>query len=144
MNREIKFRAWDNIHNKMIYTDKDSGFRCYKNECFDYYAFEITKQGLHCVGYDDYDDDYDDDYGGGICNETELNIMQYTGLKDAGQVDIYEGDILELNDDILIVEWDECGFVYRDDNVIVHQLEDIADISNVIGNIFETKLNNNE
>ena len=70
--------------------------------------------------------------------------MQYTGLKDAGQVDIYEGDILELNDDILIVEWDECGFVYRDDNVIVHQLEDIADISNVIGNIFETKLNNNE
>ena len=62
MNREIKFRAWDNIHNKMIYTDKDSGFRCYKNECFDYYAFEITKQGLHCVGYDDYDDDYDDYY----------------------------------------------------------------------------------
>ena len=42
MNREIKFRAWDSVHNRMIYSDKHLGFRPLEdNNSFDNYDFIV-------------------------------------------------------------------------------------------------------
>ena len=69
MAREIKFRAWDNIHSKMIGPSV--------NMLVDSYS---GKPWWH-FGY------YDPD-------PMNVVIMQYTGLKDSKGVEIWEGDVL--------------------------------------------------
>lgn len=104
MNREIKFRTWDSVHNKMIYL-KDVALCGYDNE-FDVYELYFEENNLKCRGYDDFDDDF----GGTIVNETELPIMEYTGLKDKNGIEIYEGDVCKGNefsdeDDLFIIKY---------------------------------------
>ena len=108
MNREIKFRAWDSVHNRMIYSDKHLGFRPFEdNNSFDNYDFNISKKGVYCFAYDEYDDDF----GGGVCNETDLPIMEYVGLKDKNGVEIYENMIL---DNKYIVLFENCKYILKD------------------------------
>lgn len=71
MNREIKFRAWNEKHKEMVYWD---GF------------FEI-------------DDDYCCAGDHPIYNLSEVPVMQYTGLKDKNGKEIYEGDIILVPDE---------------------------------------------
>lgn len=84
MTRDIRFRAWDNVENKMIY--------CGEN--FDH-TFTIEAEGIGCtktsVAY------YGDFSPEPIDMMEHLKYMQYTGLKDREDVGIYEGDIVEIN-----------------------------------------------
>lgn len=139
MNREIKFRTWDSVHNKMIYL-KDVASCGYDNE-FDVYELYFEENNLKCRGYDDFDDDF----GGTIVNETELPIMEYTGLKDKNGREIYEGDIVKYEGEntSYVVMFDPTGYWCLDGNGARNSemlyYEDVFKYLEIIGNIYENE-----
>lgn len=156
MNREIKFRAWDSVHNRMIYSDKHLGFRPFEdNNSFDNYDFNISKKGVYCFAYDEYDDDF----GGGVCNETDLPIMQYVGLKDKNGVEVYENDIIDIHQTVngynqFVIQYDNYKFSARYYNQKTKQilgwyqydLDELFEINEtekeieVVGNIYKNEV----
>ena len=128
MNRILKFRAWEELENKMYKcivgntdTDDDDNFIC------PLIWIEETKDWVHshtCV------------------------VMQYTGQKDTKGQEIYEGDILAHQDYWWVrIEYDNGAFMVRDvdkvryNNRICNEYIGNFDISKwrVIGNIYENK-----
>ena len=109
--REIKFRAWDSVQQKMWF-------------------------------------DMLIDFNGNVLDANEnrnyrMTLMQYTGLKDKNNKEIYEGDIVKFVEDTLneiykaspvIYDEDRFTFLGRYSNdCIMHDWHEIE----VIGNIYE-------
>ena len=115
--REIKFRAWDKTENVMSYSDV---------EMFDdMVGFRFGHFGINVDTVDD------------------IELMQYTGLKDKNGQEIYEGDIVKMYDPytktIMTTEviWDDpnCRFAMKYTFVDFDFL--ISDEIEVIGNVHE-------
>jgi|SRR3990167_7580597 len=113
--REIKFRAWDRLRNKMFqvnsaafYPEMDSGT-----------LFNHDNDTIFI--------------GNGTRDAVE--IMQYVGLKDKNGREIYQDDLMrDLDNEICVVSWDKSGcwkfgLVWAN-NINSNEYE-------VIGNIYE-------
>lgn len=140
MNRKIKFRAWDSVHNRMIYL-KDCVSFGHIDE-FDVYELYFEENGLKCRGYKEYDDDF----GGGIADETDLAIMQYTGLKDKNGVEVYEGDKVMFDyewtkpNEVGVITWNKDTASFQIKGHIPSSSMKHLDRMKVIGNIYENEV----
>lgn len=121
--REIKFRAWLKEEKKMVnvetidFTDKSIQY-LEKNEFINAYLSRRMIFG-------------------------DVELMQYTGLKDKNGKEIYEGDIVVLNnienDNMCIVRYEHSS--YRLEGWSLR--EDLSNVEGrfleVVGNIYENK-----
>ena len=77
-------------------------------------------------------------YDWGVDQPEGFTLMQYTGLKDANGVEIYEGDIVAFNDGShTTVQWDNfyAKFTpFHDETFGCHSGEDVKVIGNIYAN----------
>lgn len=141
MNREIEFRAWINDS----YLEK-SGY--YKNKLA---KERIDKLGrmrkVHSMHLNKKKVIITSAWGGNISMSfDDIELMQYTGLKDKNGVKIFEGDIvkrktnetLEIDDIGDVVYDDDCCSYFIISNETCIYLTSAWDLK-VIGNIYENK-----
>ena len=128
--KEIRFRAWEKDYKYMNY--KVMVGNVWDEENYQWVAPE--KVGYECEpGWKHFDEN------------SNIELMQYTGLKDKNGTEIYEGDILRCdpdtaNEDVKVVEYvaseyDGVGF-----KPLIDQYYDngcLYSVYEVIGNIYE-------
>jgi len=119
MNRPIKFRVWDKRENKGMST---------QNMLYDAQLHHFWQDFVDYPGYE---------------------LMQYTGLTDKNGKEIYEGDIVQYNQNSsydnmdFIAKWsdDKLGFIFQSNSgeQLVNQTPHLNRFKHleVVGNIFE-------
>jgi hypothetical protein len=119
MNREIKFRAWDEDRKVMVLD--------FSKEITYEIIFSSDDGNMFCGNFMDNGD------------WQEPKLMQYTGLKDKNGVEIYEGDFIGKKGAYII--WSErlsCWcFKFHNDEIETPLYHDDISKYEVIGNIYE-------
>ncbi len=122
-NRIIKFRAWDNVNKRML---GPFGPFCRLGE------YDL----LYLDGHLD------------VPAEDNLEFMQFIGIKDKDNIDIYEGDIVEyrmrggisadpnIYIDCIKLSKTCCGHELNDD-IIINSWNYLYHTFEIIGNIFQ-------
>lgn len=118
MTREIKFRAWDK----------------HQKEILDVLAIRDEEGNIVMQRMSQPKTV--------IRNKPEnVDLMQYTGLKDKNGKEIYEGDIVDWKGKIEVVEWYARGcwypFIYVEGGVNEHLDQAFSSDMEIIGNIHE-------
>lgn len=115
MNREIKFRVWDN-HNQIWLKESELTLKCKTGSVKNKFSMgEI----------------------GGV------TICQFTGLKDNKGKDLFEGDYIKIqwhfNDEetVELVTWDNVFSFYKYGNNPICELVEQDNKFEIIGNIYE-------
>ena len=155
MNREIKFRVWDNKYKYMnykvrvgIYGDWEK-VKDDKNYTACAMWIEPDKVDYKCEPHWTHFDPYNKD----------IHLMQYTGLKDKNGVEIYEGDIIDIHQTVngynqFVIQYDNYKFSARYYNPKTKQilgwyqydLDELFEINEfekeieAIGNIYENEV----
>ena len=124
MEREIKFRAWDEMNKIMHYNFQ---FIRSGTEDNDWIVFTSDKQKL-----DDKIHPLENPYF-----QQQFKIMQWTGIKD-----IYEGDKVQLDseDSLGVVKYDEDRF-YVDYG---HTRTRVSNLHNTVAHVYEYDESTNE
>ena len=120
--REIKFRAWLKNIEKMVEVEEINFI--YEEVRFKDYETPFTKPIEINVSFKD------------------VELMQYTGLKDKNGVKIFEGDIVKFDDNLYQIVYDDedCSFVLSSKEE-KHRVLGCwrTPKMEVIGNIYENK-----
>lgn len=125
MNREIKFRAWDNLQNKFLFPYPDGFDILGETTCFDLIgqqlkAFTPNKTTLERLN--------------------DVEITQFTGLKDKNGKEIYEGDIVVYGNDEpqeVVFKNQQFCISFEDYGEVTLRVFDDQNKWRVIGNIYE-------
>lgn len=96
--REIKFRAWDNFFKQMYYFDFENNI-------------EVRSGHLWIVHEE----------GAVSSKSPSIKIMQYTGLKDRNDKEIYVGDLVAVAD---YANWEGLYKIIWDEKNLMYMLED--------------------
>ncbi len=146
MNREIKYKAYIEVKEKQNFYDGDKVKLIDKkisdvNEIYwcngeiSHIRIKNSPLEIHTI-FSDY------------CN---IKLLQYTGLKDKNNKEVYEGDIVCANDEKCIISWHLGGWILNKVNksdyvrLFISYLtkrenkQYYSDDIEIIGNIYENK-----
>ncbi len=119
--REIKFRAWDKKKKVMMFNIGISNFGA-------------GQLGIYCSRTNDSFDRWHED----------IDLLQYTGLKDKNGKEIYEGDIISVScaggDMVFEIVWEKNNARFnRKDTPYLSGGVTYGETTEIIGNIYENK-----
>lgn len=146
MNREIKFKAFIEVKEGQKHYDTQE-IKLIDGKVFEVSDIYWYNGKMHYICIKDQDDMFYTIFAD-HCN---IKLLQYTGLKDKNNKEVYEGDIAYLYDEKCIISWHLGGWILnrvnksKYDHLLSGYLakrrngQYYSNCIEVVGNIYENK-----